>query len=55
MNQISTLQPAIEAIEAVEERVDGIHASRAVADDLEYGRHAAPIVRDPGDYVGKHR
>ena len=55
MNQISTLQPAVEALEAVEERIDGVHERRTATDDLEYGRHAAPIVRDPGDYVGKHR
>lgn len=40
MNQVSTLKVA------VEERT---------TDDLEYGRHAAALVKDPGDYHGKHR
>ena len=42
-------------ISAIEERSHGHHEGRTVADALEYGRHAAPLVRDPGDYHGKHR
>ena len=42
MNQIS----------AIEERS---HQDTTVADDLEYGRHAVPLAKDPGDYHGKHR
>lgn len=42
MNQISTLK-------------DAVDEGKTAADDLEYGRHAAPLVRDPGDYHGKHR
>jgi hypothetical protein len=42
MNQISTLKDAVD---------DG----KTAADDLEYGRHAVPQVKDPDDYHGKHR
>jgi hypothetical protein len=42
MNQIS----------ATEERNN---EDTTVADDIEYGRHAVPLVKDPGDYHGKHR
>jgi len=42
MNQIS----------ATEERSP---ENTTVADDLEHGRHAVPLVKDPGDYHGKHR
>jgi hypothetical protein len=45
MNQIS----------AIEERSQSLQDGRAAADDVEYGRHAAPQVKDPGDYHGKHR
>jgi hypothetical protein len=40
MNQISTLKVAVE---------------EGTTDDLEYGRHAAALVKDPGGYHGKHR
>jgi hypothetical protein len=48
MNPISTFKPAIE---------ERGHADDegTTADDLEHGRHAAPLVRDAGDYHGKHR
>ena len=49
MNRISTLEPAIE------ERSHGHQEGTTVSDDLEHGRHAALVVRDPGDYHGKHR
>ena len=39
-------------ISAVEDRSD---EGTTVADELEYGRHAAPLTRDPGNYHGKHR
>jgi hypothetical protein len=42
-------------ISAIEERSDGHHVGRTAADDLGYGRHAVPLVEDPGDYRGKHR
>jgi hypothetical protein len=42
MNQISTLK-------------DAMHEGKTAGDDLEYGRHAVPQVKDPGDYNGKHR
>jgi hypothetical protein len=42
MNQISTLKGAVEE-------------GTTIADDLEYGRHAGRLVKDPGDYHGKHR
>jgi hypothetical protein len=41
MSQISTFKDAVE---------EGTTA----ADDLEYGRHAAPVVKDAGDYHAKH-
>jgi hypothetical protein len=40
VNQISILRDAVE---------------EGTTDDLEYGRHAAALVKDPGDYQGKHR
>jgi hypothetical protein len=36
-------------------RIFAIDEGTTVADDLDYGRHAASLVRDPGDYHGKHR
>ena|ERR1700756_4009184 len=42
MNQISTLK-------------DAVDEGKTAADDLEYGRHAVPQVKDPGGYHGKHR
>jgi hypothetical protein len=45
MNQIS----------AIDERGHILQEGRTAAEDVEYGRHAAPHVKDPGDYHGKHR
>jgi hypothetical protein len=42
-------------ISALEERSHTHHEGGTAADELEYGRHAALLVRDPGDYHGKHR
>jgi hypothetical protein len=42
MNHISTLK-------------DAVDEDKTAADDVEYGRHAAPLVKNPGDYRGKHR
>ena len=42
-------------VSPIKERSHGQHEERTVADDLEYGGHAAPLVRDPDDYHGKHR
>jgi hypothetical protein len=40
MNEISTLEYAVE---------------EGMTDELEYGRHAAALIKDSGDYHGKHR
>jgi hypothetical protein len=40
MNQISTLKVAVE---------------EGTTDDLQYGRHAATLIKDPGEYHGNHR
>jgi hypothetical protein len=45
MNQIS----------ATEARSHGQHEGSTAADEREYGRHAAPLVKDSGDYHGMHR
>jgi hypothetical protein len=42
MNHISTLK-------------DAADKDNTATDDREYGRHAVPLVKDPGDYHGKHR
>jgi hypothetical protein len=42
-------------ISAIEERSHRHREGRSAADDLGDGRHAVPLVEDPGDYHGKHR
>jgi hypothetical protein len=34
---------------------DALDEGNTAADGREYGRHAVPLVKDPGDYHGKHR
>ena len=48
-------EPTMNQISAIEERSHGLQEGRTGADDVEYGRHAALQVKDPGDYHGKHR
>ena len=45
-------EPTMNHISTLEEAVD---EDKTAADDVEHGRHTAPLVKDPGDYHGKHR
>jgi hypothetical protein len=47
--------PTMNQISAIDERGHILQEGRTAAEDVEYGRHAAPHVKDPGDYHGKHR
>jgi hypothetical protein len=41
-------------ISAIDEGSHPLHEGSTVTDELEYGRHTAAVVRDPGDYHGRH-
>jgi hypothetical protein len=48
----SEREPTVNHISTLKDAVD---ESKTAADDREYGRHAVALVKDPGDYHGKHR